>query len=146
MVECYFCWFFNNLHVLGVWCNGSTTDFDSVCPCSNQGIPSKRERTDSQELIVGLYRTPSVLPFGNAPLAQSGLEHSATNVRVGGSNPSGCAISPWCNGSIRVSKTLGRGSSPCGDAKQKHTAYCFGRHVYRGTVCFCLTTNGVSNG
>ena len=29
--------------MIGLWCNGSTTGFGSVCPGSNPGSPTKKE-------------------------------------------------------------------------------------------------------
>ena len=39
--------------MIGLWCNGSTTGFGSVCPGSNPGNPTRRgPATD----VAGLFR------------------------------------------------------------------------------------------
>ena len=43
---------------------------------------------------------------------------------------SNLTISPWCNGSIPVSKTVGRGSSPWGDAKQREYTHLGGESQF----------------
>ena len=40
----YLCIAFRGKHIMiGLWCNGSTTGFGSVCPGSNPGSPTKKE-------------------------------------------------------------------------------------------------------
>ena len=37
--------FYQKAHMFGLWCNGSTTGFGSVCPSSNLGSPTKKAPT-----------------------------------------------------------------------------------------------------
>ena len=37
--------------MIGLWCNGSTTGFGSVCPGSNPGSPTKKE----SEFLLALF-------------------------------------------------------------------------------------------
>ena len=49
----YLCIAFQGKHIMiGLWCNGSTTGFGSVCPGSNPGNPTQKRLTT---LLVSLF-------------------------------------------------------------------------------------------
>ena len=39
----------------GLWCNGSTTGFGSVCPGSNPGNPTNNQRKALRDNLLGLF-------------------------------------------------------------------------------------------
>lgn len=46
----YLCIAFQGKHIkFGLWCNGSTTGFGSVCPGSNPGSPTENSHEESPE-------------------------------------------------------------------------------------------------
>ena len=44
--------------MIGLWCNGSTTGFGSVCPGSNPGSPTQKALQRIAGLFVYIYNTP----------------------------------------------------------------------------------------
>ena len=46
--------------MIGLWCNGSTTGFGSVCPGSNPGSPTRKSSTN---YIVELFRLFMLILF-----------------------------------------------------------------------------------
>lgn len=57
--------------MIGLWCNGSTTGFGSVCPSSNLGSPTKK--SPEREYLSGLF-----LFFVDAKSLLESLERSHT--------------------------------------------------------------------
>ena len=52
----YLCIAFQGKHIkFGLWCNGSTTGFGSVCPGSNPGSPTMKREDVSQEHPLFLF-------------------------------------------------------------------------------------------
>ena len=51
----YLCIAFQGKHIkFGLWCNGSTTGFGSVCPGSNPGSPTTNQRKALRDSLLGL--------------------------------------------------------------------------------------------
>ena len=51
----YLCIAFQGKHIkFGLWCNGSTTGFGSVCPGSNPGSPTTNQRKALRDNLLGL--------------------------------------------------------------------------------------------
>ena len=51
--------------MFGLWCNGSTTGFGSVCPGSNPGSPTTNQRKALRNNFLGLsyfLRAPNRAP------------------------------------------------------------------------------------
>ena len=45
--------FLEKAHKFGLWCNGSTTGFGSVCPSSNLGSPTKK--SPERDIFRGFF-------------------------------------------------------------------------------------------
>ena len=65
--------------MFGLWCNGSTTGFGSVCPGSNPGSPT--ERNSGVDSITGVF---FVLGKKKVPLSSCSLLGKGTCLIVGG--------------------------------------------------------------
>ena len=58
----YLCIAFQGKHIMiGLWCNGSTTGFGSVCPGSNPGSPTRKR------LVNNVCESFSLYPYQSFP-------------------------------------------------------------------------------
>ena len=62
---------FNRKHLkFGLWCNGSTTGFGSVCPGSNPGSPTNKGSDIPLRMSEFLFFSKSLIPANSCQIAR----------------------------------------------------------------------------